>query len=195
MKNKICLLLLILILPGCISLLPESGNPSEYIHLNPQLIAAGQKCNKQVVVDEPTADLLHNSTKIIIIPQDQQQYKFAMGKEWHERMPTFVQRDIIKAISAKGLLGVGTPSMGIKPDYILVSTINKFLVSTHNPNQPQVMIEADFSIVNMPGRQVIAHKTFTRSQATAKGFNNIIKGFECAYSDMLNDVSDWVIKI
>ena len=194
MINKIFSLIAILTLPGCISLIPDQGTPPEYIHLDPQLKTGQTRHNMQVVVEEPSADLLHNSTKIIILSSDQQNYKFAAGKEWHDRMPAFVQRDLVRAISAKGLLGVGTPINGLKPDYILSGDINKFLVSTQNPDQPRVEIEADFYLMKIPGRQIIARKNFSGSMESAKGFTNIAKSFDLVYSDMLDNIASWVVE-
>ena len=179
-------------LTGCISLLPEAGPAPEYVSLNPDLPTnKASKHNFQIIIEEPTADILHNSNKIVVL--NCQQYKFAEGKEWSERLPIFVQRDIVKAISKKGLLGVGIPANGLKPNYILLSNISKFLVATKDHDHPKVLIEADFSLMQIPSRKIVARKHFSGSEVSAKGFGNILKGFNVVYENMLDEVSDWVI--
>ena len=194
-KKTIPILICLTTLTGCISLFPDPGPAPDYVHLNPDFSKHGSKSSAvQIIVEEPSADSMHNSTNIIVAnPPQQQKYKVAAGKEWFEKMPTFVQRDLVKAISNKGVIGVETSSKGIKADYVLLCNINKFLVSMANPEKPVVIIDADFSLVQAQGRKIVAKHSFVSSQESEEGFDNILKSFDYLYSDMLDDVSDWVI--
>ena len=195
------LALVLMTLGGCVQLLPPPPAPPQIIKLNPEILVDESipSVKWQLVVAEPLAPQPLDSTKIVVqktSPKLTQYFDHIQGKEWTERLPPMVQSLIIEGFEQSGkILGVGRPTQGLTPTYILLITIYDFQVDYGDASSvPMVHLRMTAKLMSPQTRKVIASNTFEQ-KLTSKNdsFSAIIDGFDEALSHSISDIVHWTL--
>ncbi|MEP4431276.1 MAG: ABC-type transport auxiliary lipoprotein family protein, partial [Hyphomicrobiales bacterium] len=157
------------------------------------------RIRQQIVVDQPTATAAVNNDRIAVQPTPLQ-VQYLPGARWVDRAPVLVQTLLIESYENTGKVGaVGSSSVGLRADYIIVTDVREFQARVPNgapPDSPlQVHVRLNIKVIDAGLDQIIASRSFEELESTASDKpEDIAEAFDEALGDALRDSVEWSIR-
>lgn len=197
MKKSI--LIIALLLSGCISVFPDSGETSKKVFLDlcplePHMRAPHPHV---LIVERPQAhsDLGTKKIRLIRTANCHTIADIIADYEWDDELPNLIESAIIGGIEQGCLFeGVGKASEGIKSDLTLITEIRHFDVVA--VCDPHVRIELAIKVVKTTDHQLLAQKVFQYHQPIeCISLNEILDAYSFTVDQFLRDLNTWLAKI
>ena len=184
-----------------ISTLNSASKSTDLYLLTPKsTFASGlPRIRQQIVVDEPTATAAVNNDRIAVQPTPLQ-VQYLPGARWVDRAPVLVQTLLIESYENTGKVGaVGSSSVGLRADYIIVTDVREFQARVPNgapPDSPlQVHVRLNIKVVDAEFDQIIGSRSFEEFEPTASDKpEDITEAFDEALGDASRDSVEWSIR-
>ncbi len=199
-KTIITIPLLSLWLSSCIQLLPDPATQPQIIGLQSEIVLDESlpKQTWQLSVDEPSANQMLDSTRIVIKnadPNGSTSWTFVHAHEWIDRLPKMIQDDVIAAfIRSNKLAGVGRADQSLNTDYVLLLTVYDFQIEQNKVHPSQIHIQLVAQLQNRVTQKIEATKIFEQRVNLAEDKLSLIRdSIKLAYSKLLKELGEWVL--
>ena len=185
-----------LLLTGCT--LPGSSPPPQLFVLSPKSTFAPDLpvTSVQLVVDEPFAAAGLNTARIALAPDDFRLEYFA-DAAWSDRAPAMVQTLIVESFENSGrILAIARESVDLRPDLILKIEMREFqAVLAEGSAPPDILVQFNAKIVQMPQRLIFANNTFeSRANAASRDLEAVVTAFDIALGNVLKELIEWTLR-
>jgi cholesterol transport system auxiliary component len=190
------LLALLLLLPGCAGdlLAPPGPTPALYTLAAPKDVSdPGPAATWQLLVDEPSATLALNTSRIAIAPNPDRIDYYA-DVAWVDRAPALLQELILESFDRSGRIpAVQRQGGGVRADYILAVDLQNFEVDAAR-SEPVAHLRLTARLVRMRDRSIVASHGFeAQAPVGGGGFDGVIGGFDHALGDVLPQLVSWTL--
>jgi ABC-type uncharacterized transport system auxiliary subunit len=189
----------VMLLAGCISVFPESGEPAKkvFLCLCP-FNHREQASNPNVlIVEHPHAngDLASKNIKIIHGGMCSPIADKIAEYEWEDKLPDLIETAIMEALEQSNVFkGVARNSDLVKGDLRLVIDIRRFDVNILC--EPYVEVEMAFRVLTATDYKLLAQRTFCYHQPfECVTIREILDAYSCAVDQLLIDLTTWLAKI
>ena len=192
-------LLLLLLLPSCMQLFPETDPKQKVLVLNPgPVVVADQPAvSWQLIIPRPTAAAYLN-TSMIVVNDGSPAVEYVGGAIWSDDVLDMTQDLLADAFLSSGKIrGVGKSVNTLKADYILLVDINEFGLQVGAlPDQPKVVVEFTVQLVEAETRSSIAVKTFRQQEdAAAPQVDVVAEAFNRALKALFPRLLEWTFSL
>ncbi len=150
-----------------------------------------------LAIAPPTAPRMLDSARILVRPtaDELQVYR---GAAWSQPAPQLLEEAVLGALEDSGKIGaVARQSSGIRANCKLTLDIRHFEAQYANgPDAPpQAWIEVSAKLIGNNDQNVIASRSFVRTQAaTSKEIPDVAAAFEQALDAVTADVAGWTLR-
>lgn len=193
------ILALTLVLAGCISVFPESGEPAKKVFLNlcPLKHHKCPQSPKVLIVEHPHAigDLASKNIKIFHAGKCFPVVDKIADYEWEEKLPDLIESAIVGALDQSHVFkGVVKSSDLVKGDITLITEIRRFDVNVLC--EPYIEVEISVKVITASDHQLLAQRTFKYHQPIECVFvSDIVDAYSCAVDQFLVNMTTWLAKI
>lgn len=181
----------LMVLGGCISLLPDPGPQPKYIDLNPTPAPLTGSKARMLVIGEPKVPQIFDDTKIIVKKQSCSglvHYSHISQNAWVERLPTMLQNVLISSFRSETGLYVTDSSKDMFPDYRLEITVSQFNIV--EPGAVEIVFYA--SLIDEKNYKVVASKEFKGTVFSENKVSSYIQAFNLVMSQVIEEMSHWL---
>lgn len=179
-------LALALPLSGCISLLPSAGPAPTLMQPAPNLGPSNLKSSKVLHIEEPTAAMMYDGTKVAIRKTAEtglESYTYLEGNEWAERLPKMLQRQLVAHFKTAEWPGVIGEAKVLHPDYKLMLEVRKFQINLGQG----IEVSINATLVDTKNFTAISSKTFDYVVASENTVSSYKKAFDQALGQFMKD--------
>ncbi|MGV6820131.1 MAG: ABC-type transport auxiliary lipoprotein family protein [Parvularcula sp.] len=191
-RNVLTPLFVSLILSGCVSLLPDSGDlpPRIALDAGPATNRAGATLPVSLVIGDPTADALLNASSVAIT-KTPLEFQYLDDADWTDRVPVLVRRYLVKRLRNTGdYQAVGDKTDITRGDFVLQPDIEAFhLDAAGKAEMATVAINA---LLSDRQGQIIGAKRFAATIPTAsRSRHDRAEALNQAAAKVGSDIEDW----
>jgi ABC-type uncharacterized transport system auxiliary subunit len=189
---RLCCVLTAAGLSGCISLFPSSGPAPSLVSLNPEGGASEIASHKSLLVEEATAPILYNGTKIVIQKVGENglvSFTHANEQEWVDTLPKLLQRAVVENLKSPRWPAVTSEAKAFVADYRLGLDIRKFQIVLPGA----VEVSVNLTLIDNKAQKVILTKTLSYRILTDNNVTGYIRGFNEATTHLLKDASAVIV--
>ena len=193
-------------LAGCGLQLPGSGEPPRIFTLSPKSTFSIDlpDVDWQLLVELPNSPTGINSPRIAVQRTPLEIDYFARAS-WTDNMPRMVQVLLVESFeNSNKIVSVGRQAATLRADFILKTDIREFQAEYPEGSLqgqesvegivPNVNVRMNFKLVRMPGRRIVASRTFEQKQAApGPDLLDIVRGFDDALGVVLRHVVEWTL--
>jgi cholesterol transport system auxiliary component len=192
------LLAIALLLSGCISVFPDSGEPAKklFLSLCPVDRLKSKPTANVLIVDHPHAsgELASKNLRIIRAGNCIPIIDHIAEYEWEEKLPDFMEAAIVSAIEQSNVFkGIAKSSDWVKGDLTLITEIRRFeVVALSNP---RIEVELAFKVVTANEHTLLAQHIFKYEEPIeCVALPTILDAYMCAVDQLLVDLTSWLSK-
>lgn len=190
--------MIVLILGGCVKLLPEASESAEKVKLSGLFNqkSGDEKENLTVIVSDTTARDFLKTSRIAIENQSTNvpTLDYIASAEWDEALPRIIQRDLRFHLSGH-YKAVPLEEENLKGSYGIQSDVETFQAIQEGKNFPRIEVGLHLKVVQLPSRSVIASETFLlQEQVKGSGKLGIFESFRSAYANVLQRSTLWIVE-
>lgn len=189
------LLLAAIVLPGCVSVLPEAAPAAPRYLIDPVAFEASSEppVEWSIAVEDPMATRVYDNTKIALVREPGRVEYYANG-EWADRAPRLVQAALIRSFENNGrILGVGDRTSLPISNFVLQTDIRAMQAEYEG-----AQATAHFSVFVRLGNgrsRIFAAKLFEAKVPAERGdVASIAAAFDSAVGAVIGDIVDWSIE-
>lgn len=192
-----------LILGGCagIGTINRAATPTDLFVLTPKSTFAANlpRLSQQIVIEEPTATAAVDTDQIAVHPTPLQ-VEYLPGVRWVDRAPLIVQALLIESFENSGkVAAVGRSTVGLRPDYIIVTDVREFqahLPDGEDEDAPlEIHVRLNLKIIDSFSDQIIGSNSVTEVVNTESDeMLDIAKAFDAALGRAMRDSVEWSIR-
>ena len=186
----------LVLLGGCVDLLPGGGPAAKLYNLTPKSTYSDNlpTVNWQLVVEMPISAETLNTPRIALsrAPLTLDYYGDA---RWSERAPVMVQTLLVESFENTGrIVAVARKSTDLRADYVLKTDLREFQAEYSGEGPPIVFVRLNAKLIKMPQRTIIASfRSERRVQAVSIKLIDVIHSFDQALGKVIKDVVEWAL--
>jgi cholesterol transport system auxiliary component len=184
-----------LALTGCVNVLPKAQPASPRFTIAPVEFQsdAAPAVDWTLIVEDPQASRVYDSTKIALV-REPQRIEFYADGEWADRPPRLIQSALIRSFENTGrILGVGDRTTRSIGDFALQTDIRR-LEADVSSGEAKAVFSVYARLVNNRGK-VIAAKLFTREgDAESDRGPAVAKAIDVAAQGVIADIVAWAFE-
>jgi cholesterol transport system auxiliary component len=192
------LLIALAALGGCSPLasLSAASAPLDAYALTPLQAEARSTGSRHIVVELPTASGAIVTDRILVKPAPLQ-VAFLPDARWVDPAPELVQTLLVQSLQASGAFRlVGRQTLGLLPDYTLLTEIRDFQAETLPPDgvaSHRIRVGLVLTLVRESDRSVVATRSFDAAADVGNaGALTIVTAFDAAMAAVLAEAVAWV---
>lgn len=195
---RLAALALLPLLAACASMLGGGGAPSTLYGLQaPQSFpaAAGPTAAWQLTVEEPIAERALDTDRIAIYTTPHAIQYFPAAR-WSDRAPRLVQDLMVESFELAGhRLAAGRATVGVRPDYVLVTELRDFEARLpEGGGAPVSAIRLSAKLVAIDGRRVVDARSFQASeQAASDSVADVVRALDAASQQVMREIVGWTV--
>ncbi|SFK92499.1 ABC-type transport auxiliary lipoprotein family protein [Shimia haliotis] len=192
-----------LLLGGCagIGTINRAATPTDLYALTPKSTfdANLPRLRQQIVIEEPTATAAVDTDQIAVHPTPLQ-VEYLPGVRWVDRAPLIVQALLIESFENSGkVAAVGRSTVGLRPDYTIVTDVREFqahLPKSEEPDAPlEIHVRLNLKIVDSFSDHIIGSNSFTEVVPTQSDeMLDIVTAFDSALGRAMRDSVEWSVR-
>lgn len=193
-KNMLWLLLPVIL--GACSLLPESS-PVTFYRLPPPQLATPQKPVVQravtLRVNRPETSGLLSGNRIAVIPQHNQLSAY-QGARWAASVPVLFRDQLIETWQQQGgIQHIISDSEALQAEIELRGTLRAFHTE-YRQGKPVVVIHFDAQLVDPGDRRLVASRRFATVAAPVTAeIPDVVTAFGVAQAQLSSEILDWIL--
>lgn len=195
---------------GCVDIpLPKSDEVPRLYVLTPKSTFPEKlkKVDWQLLVDTPISPAGLNTARIALQDSPIELRYFNLAS-WTDFAPRMVQALIVESFeNSQRIVSVGREQIGLRSDFVLKTELREFQAEYEEripentielgptATAPFARVRINAKLVQMPQREIIAHRTFeNRISAKANRMSDIIDAFDEALGKTLKSVVIWTLE-
>ncbi len=192
-----------LALSGCggIGTISRATAPTDLYTLTPKSTfdTGLPRLRQQLTVEEPTASSAVNTDQVAVQPTPYR-FEYLPRARWVDRAPVMLQTLLIESYENSGKVGaVGRSSVGLRPDYMIVSDLREFQARLPKADSDSEALEIhvmlNIKIVDAFDDHIIGSKTFERvSISPSDEMDDIVLAFDEALGKSMRRAVEWSVK-
>ncbi|MEP2531925.1 ABC-type transport auxiliary lipoprotein family protein [Shimia sp.] len=196
-------LLAISLLSACagIGSLNRAAQSSELYSLTPKSTfdSSLPRLRQQIVVEEPTATAAVDTDQVAVMP-NALQVQYLPGVRWVDRAPLIVQSLLIESFENSGrVAAVGRSTVGLRPDYMIVTDIREFQATLVNREDEESALQAEvrlnIKIVDAYSDHIVGSSSFEKIRVSASDeMIDIATAFDGALGSAMRGAVEWSIR-
>ncbi|TCL01357.1 cholesterol transport system auxiliary component [Shimia isoporae] len=192
-----------LVLSGCAGLgtINRAAQPTDLFALTPKSTfdSGLPRLRQQIVIEEPTATAAVDTDQIAVHPTPLQ-VEYLPRVRWVDRAPLIVQALLIESFENSGkVAAVGRSTVGLRPDYIIVTDVREFQANLPNSEDKdgplEIHVRLNLKIIDSFSDHIIGSNSFgevvlTQSDETL----DIAQAFDTALGRAMRKSVEWSIR-
>ncbi|WP_422062858.1 ABC-type transport auxiliary lipoprotein family protein [Shimia sp.] len=192
-----------LAISGCSGLgtLSRATAPTDLYTLTPKsTFSSGlPRISQQLLVSEPTASSAVNTDQVAVQPTPYQ-FEYLPRARWVDRAPVMLQTLLIESYENSGkVAAVGRSSVGLRPDYLIVSDLREFQARIPKVETEEVALEVhvmlNMKIVDNFDDRIIGSKSFEEIlYAPSDDMDDVVLVFDNALGKAMRKSVEWSVK-
>lgn len=194
--QRVCALLLLSALAGCLSLIKEPDAITTYAlrHLDAET-APGARVPWSLTIIRPNASTLLDSNRIAVRPEPNVLQVYH-GANWADSMPDMVQTHLVEAFENSNRINtVSRQNSGVPAEVALLIDIRRF-ESDYGAGEkiPSVVIQLHAKLLEYPSNRVLAVQNFSReTKASDKSLPAVVSAFEQGLNGSTGEIVQWAL--
>jgi cholesterol transport system auxiliary component len=182
---------LLAVLPGC-NVLPHVNEPISLYTLTPKTTYPEGMAQVpwQLVVETPVSPTSLDTARIAL-QRTPLTFEYYADAAWTDNAPQMVQTLLIESFESTGrIVGVGRESVGLRPDYVLMTDLREFEAIYDGDNPvPTIWVRMNANFVKLPERRIIASDTFSEKlPAAGSKLTDVVAAFDEALGHVLKKI-------
>lgn len=155
----------------------------------PREFPAASRKRAQVVVPEPSALLVVDTQKILILPREADTNALARA-QWADNIPKLIQAKVIEAFENSNYVdAVSKPIDGLAIDYQLLLDVRSFQID--GAGEPAAKVEVGAKVLNTSGK-IIGTRTFARTEVAQAGDpRGAVAAMDKAFGAVVTELVVW----
>ena len=192
----------LLILGGCVSLLPDAGTPATKYTLKvpqaPTLKSMHTQHKQQEIlkIATPLCEQSLRTSRILVLHEGAgiTQSDFLADALWSENLPDLVQQRLIQYLSLHGpYKSVVQADENIEVDMVMIPTIEAFELSRDLDQKMYARVAMTFKLVTAKTHKLIKNKSFsTEVLLTTLTQKESVSALQKAFEAVLEEMGAWV---
>ena len=186
----------LVLLSGCIDVLPGSGPAARLYGLSPKSSFSDSlpTVDWQLVVELPIAAETLNTPRITL-SRTPLTLDYYGGARWSERAPVMVQTLLVESFENTGrIVAVARKSTDLRADYVLKTDLREFQAEYSGDGPPIIHVKINAKLIKMPQRTIIASfKSERKIQANGTDLIDIIQAFDQGLGKVLKAIVEWAL--
>ncbi|MBI1365378.1 MAG: hypothetical protein GC153_05415 [Alphaproteobacteria bacterium] len=182
-----------LTLGACVSVLPKAPPPAPRFLIEPVAFGdeQGPRVGWSLIVEDPNATRVYDTTKIALLRQPGQVEYYANG-EWADRAPRLFQTALIRSFENSGrILNVGDPATLTGADFVLQTDIRAMNAVYDGGGAPTAVFAVYARLADRTGKAVAARLFDEQVAASADEIDDIASAFDQAIEAALKEMTAW----
>ncbi|WP_083498949.1 ABC-type transport auxiliary lipoprotein family protein [Shimia marina] len=157
------------------------------------------RLSQQISVEEPTASSAVNTDQVAVQPTPYR-FEYLPRARWVDRAPVMLQTLLIESFeNSDRVSAVGRSSVGLRPDYMIVTDLREFqarLPKADSESQAlEVHVMLNIKIVDAFDDHIIGSKTFERiASSPSDDMDDIVQAFDTALGKAMRRAVEWSVK-
>ncbi len=189
-------LLVLLLLSGCFSLLPDPAPASTIYRLSvPVALSPPQSKNTKVInIEYPNAARALRGSDIIVSP-DGRRLSAASGASWAEPVPEQLRHVLIDTLAKDGQLVGVIPKGSTRVPYRLNMDIRRFeaVFDQGEAAAPLAVVQLQFNLTDTQTRKLVGtYSVQTKKRAKMRAVSAIVEAQDLATGEAMAQVVDWL---
>lgn len=179
---------------GAVSAISRASAPLDTFALTPLGPAGGRPGgSRHLVVELPTSGG-ELATDRILIKVSPLQAEYLPDARWSEPAPAMIQTLLVNTLVNRGGFGlVSRVGAGLMPDFTLMTEIQAFQAEVTGPNQAQVRIVMQMTLIRETDRRIAGTRRFaTTAAAGSDDTPEVLAALDAAMQRLLGEVVGWV---
>lgn len=192
---KMLLIGTVMIMSGCVSLLPDPAPADVVYRLSASYQGVPQSPTAKVIrIDRPRAASVFQGQDVVISPDGRRLASAAQAK-WAESIPDMVQNSFVDVLAERsGLVGV-IPSSGARTDTRVHLTIKSFEAHFDQGEEtaPMAVVHYAVTFSNASNRNLLSTYDVKKTvRSTDIRVSKIVEAMDSANQQALNAIADWL---
>lgn len=193
----------VVFLNGCggLSTISRATSPTDLYTLTPKsTFSSGlPRLSQQIVIEEPTATAAVDTDQVAVQPNPLQ-IEYLPKARWVDRAPVIVQALLIESFENSGKVGsVGRSTVGLRPDYIIVTDLREFQARLPQEGAEsealEIHVRLNLKIVDAYSDHIVRSSSFEElALSDSDDMQDIAQAFDLALGRAMRKSVEWSIR-
>ena len=187
MKKSVIAVLVVSVLSGCISFLPEPEAPDGFYRFSEVLTGETLSVDHTVLVRRPEAPK-HLAGSDIVAKDDRGTLTVIRRASWADNMPRLLQMSVLDFVNSEGRGSALLPQTGTRPDFELVWRISSFQLEGR-----RAVVQGELTLLDGTTRNPVRQKTLRSVQdATGDSVSARVQALRTAGKDFAGQAAHFL---
>ncbi len=192
---------IVLILTGCVNLLPPPAPRPQIVPLDLQFQAPSpmKKVGWSLAIDKPLASPPLDTKRLMVRMKNLSNVATLQpleGIEWQDRLSALIQQHLTMAFEkSQKIMAIGQIEDDFQPDYLLQMDIRKAEIDLVSAPHPQAHFEISVKLIDQKDRKIVNRNTFYQKiPLPSLSQKDFIDTYAHGLEGILNQIVMWTLK-